>query len=474
LPLFVKIFRMYIQQIYTNCLAQAAYYIESGNEAVVIDPLRNPEPYIQLAQERKATIKYVLETHFHADFVSGHIDLANKTGATIVFGSGATPGYQAYVAADGDMLHVGSIRIEVLHTPGHTIESACYLVYDEEGKRNCVFTGDTLFVGDVGRPDLLSGDLPKEELAAMLFNSIRTKISPLPDDVVVYPGHGAGSACGKNLGKETYSTIGQQRATNYAMQLTDKEAFIKAVTSGQPAIPGYFFSDAKLNRSGYDSFDEVMKKGTHVFTAEEVVAMQKNGAMVIDTRDPMSFAAGFIPGAINIGLNGDFAVWTGTLVKPSAAIVLVTDSGKEYEAIERLARIGYDNVPGHLGGGMDTWFRENREIDRVMTFSGSDISDLVASGKYDLLDVRNRREAAKDRIAGATHIPLNELQDRYTMLKKDANWLIYCAGGYRSMIAASFLKSNGYHFVASVEGGMTAVRKLAPQLVDDVELMDVE
>lgn len=457
---------MFIKQIYTNCLAHAAYYIEDGGEAVVIDPLRNPEPYIELAKERKATIKYVLETHFHADFVSGHIDLANKTGATIVFGPDAVPGYKAYVAKDGEMLHVGSARIEVLHTPGHTIESACYLLYNADGKAESIFTGDTLFIGDVGRPDLLSGNLKKEELAAIMFESLKNKIKPLADDIVVYPGHGAGSACGKNISAESQSTIGHEKRFNYALKITDKTEFIEAVTTGQPAIPAYFFKDAVLNKTGSANYDEVLKKSMNSLPAEIFSAKQAEGAIVLDTRDPLDFSAGFIPGAINVGLNGDFAVWVGTLISPDSPLLLVTHSGREKEAIERLARVGYDKVQGYLEGGMLTWFKDRRAFDVVMTFDGADIRGLLEDEGYNLLDVRNRREVAKDRIAGAVHIALNQLGEKADELVKDGKWLIYCAGGYRSMIAASFLKAKGFHFVASVEGGMANVRKSAPELVE--------
>ncbi len=461
---------MYIQQIYTNCLAHAAYYIESGKEAAVIDPLRDPEPYLKLARERGASIKYVLETHFHADFVSGHIDLANKTGASIVYGPGATPEYKAYIGEDGEKLHIGKLQLEILHTPGHTIESTCYLLYDEAGKKHAVFTGDTLFVGDVGRPDLLSGNLKKEELASMLFDSLQHKIKTLPDDVIVYPGHGAGSACGKNIGPSSFSSIGEQRATNYALLTNDRDTFIKAVTSDLPVIPGYFFKDAAINKKGYKSFDDVMQNNMHQLTVDEFINKRKQGALVLDTRDPEDFAAGFVKGAINIGLNGDFAVWVGTLIDTDAAILLVTQPGKEKEAIERLARIGYENVNGYLGGGMLSWFSANNPYDNILTFNGEECSHLLETEEYSLLDVRNRLEVARNRMAGSVHIPLNTLKGKYATLDKNKKWLIYCAGGYRSMIAASFLKANGFNFIASIEGGIKEVIQHAPQLVE----MDLE
>ena len=461
---------MYIQQIYTNCLAHAAYYIESGKEAAVIDPLRDPEPYLKLARERGASIKYVLETHFHADFVSGHIDLANKTGASIVYGPGAIPEYKAYIAEDGEKLHIGKLQLEILHTPGHTIESTCYLLYDEGGKKHAVFTGDTLFVGDVGRPDLLSGNLKKEELASMLFDSLQHKIKTQPDDVIVYPGHGAGSACGKNIGPNSFSSIGEQRATNYALLTDDRDTFIKAVTSDLPVIPGYFFKDAAINKKGYKSFDDVMQSNMHPLTVDEFINKRKQRALVLDTRDPEDFAAGFIKGAINIGLNGDFAVWVGTLIDTDAAILLVTTPGKEKEAIERLARIGYENVNGYLGGGMNAWFSANNPYDNILSFNGEECTNLLETEEYNLLDVRNRLEVARHRMVGSVHIPLNTLRNKYATLDKNKKWRVYCAGGYRSMIAASFLKANGFNFIASIEGGIKEVIQHAPQLVE----MDLE
>ncbi len=457
---------MYVQQLYTNCLAHAAYYIESGNQAAVIDPLRDPEPYMKLAQQRGATIKYVLETHFHADFVSGHIDLANKTGAQIVYGPNAAPGYKAYIAQDGEKLKIGNVELEILHTPGHTIESTSFLLHNDEGKPFAVFTGDTLFVGDVGRPDLLSGNLGKEELAAMLFSSLQNKIKTLPDDVIVYPGHGAGSACGKNIGSQSYSTIGEQKATNYALLTNDRNTFIELVTSDLPVIPGYFFTDAVINKTGYSSFDDVMKMNLNPLSIDQFNAFRKQGAVILDTRDPQEFAAGFIKGSLNIGLNGDFAVWVGTLLDANSNILLVTQAGREREAIERLARIGYENVYGYLDGGMNPWFSGKFDYGIVMTFNGQEVNQLLEAEEYNLLDVRNRGEAAKNRMTGSLHIPLNTLRNRYTELNKNKKWLIYCAGGYRSMIAASFLIGIGFHFVASVEGGMKEIMQHAPELVE--------
>jgi hydroxyacylglutathione hydrolase len=463
---------MFIQQIYTNCLAHAAYYIESGKESAVIDPLRNPAPYQKLAAERGAVIKYVLETHFHADFVSGHIDLANKTGANIVFGPNAVPGYKAYIGADGELLPLGDCKIEIVHTPGHTIESTCFLLHDSQGKEHAIFTGDTLFVGDVGRPDLLSGNLPKEELAAMLYESLQHKIKTLPDDVIMYPGHGAGSACGKNIGSSSFSSIGEEKSTNYALLATDKKTFIEAVTSDLPVIPGYFFTDATINRSGAVAYDDVMANSLKALSPQQMLLKQKEGALILDTRDPMEFASGYIKGAVNIGLNGDFAVWAGSLIEPHTALLLVCAAGKEKEAIERLARIGYEGVVGYLDGGMNKWFNSNMDYDTVLTFSAGVCETLLNTEKYELLDVRNRREVAKNRLTGSVHIPLNMLMTDFPQLQPDKKWLIYCAGGYRSMVAASFLKSKGYHFVASVEGGIKEVIQHAPMLVEEIADQD--
>lgn len=457
---------MYIQQIYTNCLAQAAYYIESGKEAAIIDPLRNPEPYIAIAKERGATIKYVLETHFHADFVSGHIDLANKTGASIVFGPGATPGYKAYIAEDHELLHLGDAKIEILHTPGHTVESTCYLMHDEQGKESAVFTGDTLFVGDVGRPDLLSGNLSKEALAGMLFDSLQNKIKTLSADVVVYPGHGAGSACGKNISSKSTSTIGDECQTNYALLANDKQAFVSVVTSELPYIPGYFFKDAAINKSGYGSYDDIIRKNVNALSCREFAAVKNTGVQVLDTRDPMTFSKGFISGALNIGLNGDFAVWVGTLISADTQLLLVTEAGKELEAVERLARIGFEQIKGYLQGGIASWITANLETDTIQTVSAATCGNIIESGEYELLDVRNRREVAKQRVPGSIHIPLNNLKELYNTLDPHKKWLVYCAGGYRSMIAASFLKANGYRTTGSIEGGINDIIKHNPEIVE--------
>lgn len=457
---------MYVKQLYTDCLAHAAYYIESDKVAAVIDPLRDPEPYLALAAERGARIKYILETHFHADFVSGHIDLANKTGAKIIFGPNADPGYRAHIAADDEKLALGSAELKILHTPGHTIESTCFLLTDGSNRPGCVFTGDTLFVGDVGRPDLLSGNLSKEMLAAMLYDSLQTRIKTLPSDTVVYPGHGAGSACGKNIGIASFSTIGEQRATNYALLIDNKYDFVKSVTSGLPVAPAYFFKDAVLNKNGAESFDRVLQRALTPLTVEQFASLAGPDRVILDTRSPDDFAAGYIAGALNIGLTGDLAVWAGHFISPDATILLVTEPGRERETIGRLGRIGFDNIVGYLEGGMHSWFKAGREYCRILTLTPSDISDLLGSGLYDLLDVRNRLEVATNRIPGCVHIPLTELKQHHDTLDKNKQWLVYCAGGYRSMIAASFLLSKGFHYVASLEGGINALIRTRPELVE--------
>lgn len=457
---------MYIQQIYTNCLAHAAYYVESGNEAIIIDPLREPEPYIQMARERNVSIKYIFETHFHADFVSGHLDLAKKTGADIVFGPNAKPNYQAIITRDKDLFSVGKIKIKVLHTPGHTLESVCYLLYDENGKEHCIFTGDTLFVGDVGRPDLMSGNLSKEELAGMLYDSLNEKIKNLPDEVIVYPGHGAGSACGKNIGKETSSTIGAQKKNNYALQASSKEEFIKAVTSDLPAPPPYFFKDAAINKNGYSSFDEVLKHTLKPLTVEQFKREIENDAIILDTREPSLFGSTFIKGSINIGLTGDFAVWVGTLIEFNKPLILVTAEGKEKETITRLARIGFENVKGYLTGGMGRWIVNKEPFDVIPTYTANEYKPLLKTGEYVLLDVRRKFEFEKEKIKSSVHISLNELKNKLPQLDKNKKWLAYCAGGYRSMIAASLMKANGFSNVSNIQGGINMAKQALPEFIE--------
>ena len=368
---------MYIEQLYTSCLAEAAYYIESEGEAVIIDPLRETEPYIELAEKRGAKIKYVFETHFHADFVSGHIDLAKKVNATIVYGPQANTNYKVYNAKDGEEFKVGKLTLRVLHTPGHTPESSCYLLLDESEKEHAIFTGDTLFVGDVGRPDLLDGVMTKEELASMMYDSLNKKIKTLPDDVIVYPAHGPGSACGKNIGKETFSTIGEQKKFNYALKDMSREEFIKELTEGILPPPQYFFEDARINRMGYDPIELVMKENRKPLTLQAFKAEVAKGALILDTRMPDDFEKGFVPGALNIGLNGQYAVWVGTLIDIKQPLVLITEVGKEDESILRLARVGYENVIGYLEGGVAAW---DAKLKVIKSITAEQMKAEVSSG----------------------------------------------------------------------------------------------
>jgi len=459
--------QMFVQLMYTNCLAQAAYYIESEGEAAIIDPLRDPKPYMDLAKDRNATIKYVLETHFHADFVSGHLDLAKETGATIVFGPDAQPGYPAHIATDGEQLKVGKVTLEVLHTPGHTIESACYLLRNEQGTPEAVFTGDTLFVGEVGRPDLMSGNLDKETLAGMLYDSLQRSILTLPDDVIVYPGHGAGSACGKNIGKESQSTIGIQKLTNMPLRIQDRQQFIETVTTGLPAAPQYFFTDAGINRKGYDSYQEQMEQCMRPISAEDCLNYIEHGAVVLDSRPAATFSKGHISGALNIGLSGDYAVWAGTLLGPDEELIVVAEAGKEQEAIERLARIGYTNVKGYLPDNAAAWTAANLPTDTIPVLDIATIAEPLMAGTYNLLDVRTRNEVAKCELQGAMHIPLNELMKQMDTMLKNGLWVVCCAAGYRSMIAASLMKRYGFHHVSSVNGGVNEIKTTMPELIHE-------
>lgn len=458
---------MYVQQLYTNCLAQAAYYLESDREALIVDPLRDPTPYLELAKSRGAVIKYILETHFHADFVSGHLDLAKATHAEIVFGPDAKPSYPAHIAKDGERLKLGNIEVEVLHTPGHTIESSCFLVYNDAKIPHLLFSGDTLFAGDVGRPDLLSGNLDAKTLAGMLYDSLQKKIKTLPDNIVVYPGHGAGSACGKSIGKETATTIGNQRKTNYAMQDMPKETFIALVTEGQTAPPQYFFGDAKMNKVGYESFEEVMKQNLHFVAPPEFDRMKHEGAVVLDTRAAEVFALGHVPGSVNIGIDGDFAVWTGTLYPFGTEFILVTDPDRATETVTRLARIGYDKVIGILDGGIDAWLKSGRPVDHIPCINPNEFEALAESGKYVVIDVRRPSEIQQTRLRFAKSLPLADFTNRLNQLDRNEKYLVCCAGGYRSMIASSIMKAAGIETVLNVSGGVTRILKEKPQLVEE-------
>lgn len=457
---------MKVEQIYTGCIAHAAYYLESNGEAAIFDPLREVQPYIDRANVDQAKVKYVFETHFHADFVSGHLDLANKTGATIIFGPTAKPGFEALVAEDNQEFKVGAYLVKVLHTPGHTMESTTYLLIDENGKQHGIITGDTLFIGDVGRPDLAQhviADLTERKLAAHLFDSLRNKIMPLADDLIVYPNHGAGSACGKKMSKETTDTLGNQKKTNYALRADmTKEEFIEELLTGLTAPPGYFPKNVLMNIQGYDSLDTVMERGNKALspTSFELVATE-TAALILDTRAPEVFAKGFVPSSINIGLDGNFAMWVGEMITDiQQEILLVTEPGQEKEAIIRLSRVGYDHAVGYLDGGFDAWKSEGREIDTVNRITAEEFA-VNYREKIPTFDVRKRSEFEAEHVVDVVNIPLNEINQHFAKFPENEGFILHCAGGYRSMIAASILKSRGLHNFVDVIGGMAAIAKTA-------------
>lgn len=458
---------MYVEQLYTKCLAEAAYYIESNGEAAIIDPLRETTPYLALAEERGAKIKYVFETHFHADFVSGHIDLAKEAGATIVYGPTAQAGYDIYTAKDMEVFLLGEVSITLLHTPGHTMESSCLLLKDKEGKDYGVFTGDTLFVGDVGRPDLAvkSEEVTQEDLAGLLYDSLQTKLIPLADEVIVYPAHGAGSACGKNLGSETTSTIGEQKRTNYALQSVNKESFVKELTDGLLAPPPYFFKDVMMNKNGYESIAEVMQNNTIGLQAPAVRKAVDDGALVLDTRSPQAFANGHIAGSLNIGLRGQYAPWVGALIEENKKLVVVAEEGEEQEAILRLARVGYENVLGYLERGMSGWDEEKQRVHDVSVSEGASI---INQKEQIILDVRKPAEVDAGYVCGSIHIRLQELPQRIGELSKSDEIAIYCAGGYRSMIASSILMAKGFQNITNIQGGYGKLQ------LEDINLIEGE
>lgn len=449
---------MYVQQLYTACLAEAAYYIESNGEAAIVDPIRETEPYVLLAKQRGAKIKYVFETHFHADFVSGHIDLANETGATIVFGPLADTFYKTYQAKDGEEFKIGNITIRTLHTPGHTPESTCYLLLDESFQEYCIFTGDTLFVGDVGRPDLLDGKMTKEALAGMMYDSLHKKIKILPDEVLVYPAHGPGSACGKSIGKETWSTIGNQKKTNYALGSISRDVFIKELCDGLVPPPAYFFSDAMINKQGYEAIGSVISKNMKPLSVEDLEREIKNGTVLLDTRSGHDFEHGFINGSISIGLNGMFAIWVGTILDIKTPIVVITDHGKEEETILRMARVGYENVHGYLKGGFHAWHAANKPFETLQGIDANEFAKEVLRGKEKILDVRKLNETEHGHIKDAINIPLQELENNIDRLDPDEHYIVHCAGGYRSVIASSMLKAKGFKHVSNVHGGWNKIK----------------
>lgn len=464
---------MRVEQIYTGCLAQGAYYIESNGEAVVIDPLREVQPYISKAEKDGAKIKYVLETHFHADFVSGHLDLAQKTGATIVFGPTAKPGFDAHVAADGEVLKVGDVSIRVIHTPGHTMESTCFLLTDKDGKDVGLFTGDTLFIGDVGRPDLAQkvvADLTQDKLAAHLYDSLHNKIMPLADDIIVYPAHGAGSACGKNMSKETTDTLGHQKATNYALQPMTKEEFVEKVLDGLMPPPGYFPANVLMNIKGYESIDKVLDKGLQALTPEAFeAAANETDALILDTRDAQTFAQGFIPNAINIGIDGSFAPWVGALIPDiRQAILLVADEDTAEEVVTRLARVGYDNAIGYLKGGMQAWTAAGKETDTIESVSADELADRLAQDPdLNILDVRKKSEHFSEHIIGSENIALDYINEHIAEVSKNKTYYVHCAGGYRSMIFNSILRARGYDNLIDVQGGFKAIKESGKFQVSD-------
>ncbi len=453
---------MKIEQIYTGCLAEAAYYIESNGEAAIIDPLREVQPYLKKAKLAGATIKYIFETHFHADFVSGHVDLARQSGAVIVYGPTAVTDFPSHIAEDGELFTIGDLTIKTLHTPGHTPESTTYLLIDKEGKPYCIFSGDTLFIGDVGRPDLVQkGDLTMEDMAGSLYDSLHTKILSLPDDILVYPAHGAGSACGKNMSKETFDTLGHQKEVNYALKAATRDDFIAEVTDGILPPPQYFAKNAAINKSGYASFADVKEQGMIPMGAAEFEAAANHlGALILDTRDPQAFAKGFIPSSVNIGLGGQFAPWVGALITDlEQPLLLVVEEGKAEEAITRLARVGYDRAIGYLDGGIAAWTAAGKDLDKVNSISAADFENVISSNpEIKVLDVRKPGEYEAGHLESTLSRPLDYINDWTNEINPEHTYYIHCAGGYRSMIAASILKARGVENIIDIAGGYGALQ----------------
>ncbi len=453
---------MYIKQLYTNCLSEAAYYIESNGEAAIIDPLRDIEEYILMAKERNASIKYIFETHFHADFVSGHIDLSNATGAPIIYGPGAQTSFKVENALDGQIYKLGNITFKIIHTPGHTLESTCYLLMDEKDKPHAIFTGDTLFVGDVGRPDLSSGDLSSEELAGIMYDTLTKKILPLPDDVIVYPAHGPGSSCGKNLGSNTFSTMEQERKNNHALQLQTKEDFITAVTTGLSTAPVYFAVNAGINQQGYEAIESVKKKGIQPLSIDQFKQLAKEDTIVLDTRPATEFTKGFIPGSLFIGLEGRFAEWAGSLLPFDRKIILITPAGKEEETVIRLARVGFDKMSGVLTGGFDAWRNAGEKTDMIIDVEADELMmDIPHDPNLTIVDVRREVEHADGHLKGSVNLPLSDMTDvaLLAQFEEAENLYVHCAGGYRSVIALSILKKEGINNVRNVLGGWAKIKE---------------
>lgn len=463
---------MKVEQLYTGCLAEAAYYIESEGEAVIIDPLRETEPYLEKAKEDGATIKYVMETHFHADFVSGHLDLAAKTGAEIVYGPTAVPNFKAHIATDGEIFQVGKVTIKVLHTPGHTMESSTFLLRDEEGKDYAIFTGDALFLGDVGRPDLaVKTDLSREDLAGHLYDSLHNKIMPLADDVIVYPGHGAGSACGKKMSKETWGYLGDQKKTNYALQPMTREAFVKEVTTGLVDPPQYFPKNAVMNKMGYESIEVVRQRGLQALSVRAFkAAWEEEHALVLDTRHQDEFSDAHIPGSVFIGIDDNFAPWVGALITDlQTPILIVCNEGRQLEVVDRLARVGYDNPIGYLEGGFGAWVTEGEEIDSIPEITAEEFEEIFRTQEFNLLDVRRESEYNAQHIMGAQNFPLDFINRNMNAVDRDTPYYLHCAGGYRSMIAASILKSRGFENLINIKSGFNALQETGLPMTEFVE-----
>jgi glyoxylase-like metal-dependent hydrolase (beta-lactamase superfamily II)/rhodanese-related sulfurtransferase len=455
---------MFVKQLYTGCISEAAYYIESNGIAAIVDPLRDIDAYLELAAERKSSIKYIFETHFHADFVSGHLDLTKATGATIVYGPETNTSFKVHVAVDGEVFNIGDITVSVLHTPGHTLESTSYLLKDEKGKDYCVFTGDTLFVGDVGRPDLAQkgAHLTMEDLAGMMYDSLQNKIMPLADDVIVYPAHGPGSACGKNLGPNTFSTISEEKKSNYALQATTKEQFVKSVTEGLGAPPNYFPINALINKEGYESLEGLLTKGMQALSVEDVKQALLRDVIILDTRPATMFTQGYIPGSIFIGLEGRFAEWAGTLLSFKGEMILLTEPGKENETIIRLARVGFQNVIGYVEGGFDAWKAAGEPVDIIIDVEADELAmDIPFDPNLVVLDVRKPAEYGDGHVKDALNIPLSDMNDPMSLanLEDEQNLYVHCAGGYRSVIAASLLKRQGIHNLRNVLGGWSKIKE---------------
>jgi len=457
---------MKIEQIYTGCLAQGAYYIESNGEVAIIDPLRETQSYIDQATKDNAKIKYIFETHFHADFVSGHVDLAQKTGATIIYGPTAEPNFDAHIATDGEVFSLGNITITALYTPGHTMESTTYLLKDENGKDYAIFTGDTLFIDDVGRPDLaqkLNTDLTQEKLAGYLFDSLRNKIMPLANDIIVYPAHGAGSACGKNMSKETFDSLGHQKEVNYALNPTmTKEEFITELTSGLMPPPFYFPENVMMNKLGVESLDVVKERANKALSPDEFIQVAEDtNALILDVRDPQTFAAGFIPNSINIGIRGNFAPWVGTLITDiKQPILLIAEIGEEEEAVTRLARVGYDNVIGFLNNGFQAWVEAEKDFDEIVSVSPEEFVELVDETELKILDVRKPGEYETSHVEGAITAPLDFINESMKLIDPEETYLVHCAGGYRSMIFTSILRARGYENLIDVAGGFGKIKEV--------------